>query len=140
MDQILPYPLWVGHAEAGTDHRRLFDAGIRALVELAVEEPSVPPPREIIYGRFPLVDGTGNDPAVLYLAVQTVEVLVRMHVPTLVRCGGGVSRAPAVAAAAMAAAFGESAERCLQRIVDHHATDVSPGLWSEVTGVLGSMR
>src|SRR5262245_54777992 len=136
MDQILPYPLWLGHARAETDVRGLFDAGVRALVELAVEEPGVPLPRELIHCRFPLVAGTGNAPAVLHRALRTVATLVRMHVPTLVCCAGGVSRAPVVAAAALALAFEEAPERCLERVVERHPSDVSPGLWAEVTGVL----
>src|SRR5262249_45316796 len=129
MNQILPYPVWVGHAGEGRDYRHLFDAGIKALVQLAVEEPAAQPPREMISCRFPLVDGLGNPTEMLYLAIHTLATLVQRHVPTLICCGGGVSRAPAVTAAALALAHHESPESCLQQIVRHHPSDVSPGLW-----------
>jgi hypothetical protein len=140
MHQILPLPLWLGHEGEGRDLRRLFDSGIRALVELAVEDPSSQPPREVIHCRFPLVDGSGNSADLLFLAISTVATLLRMHIPTLVSCGAGVSRAPAIAAAAMAMAHEESPEGCLQRIVQQHPSDVSPGFWKEVTAVLPTLR
>jgi hypothetical protein len=60
MNQIPPYHLWIGHAGDGRDYRRLLDLGIRAVVQLAVEEPPLQPPRELIYLRFPLRDGADN--------------------------------------------------------------------------------
>src|SRR5262245_3991558 len=140
MNQIVPYPLWVGHAREGQDYRRVFDAGIQAAVELAAEEPASQPPRELIYCRFPLVDGPGNDPKLLYLAINTLANLLERQVPTLVGCGGGMSRSPAVAAAAMAMVYQEAPEECLQRVKQHHPTDVTPGFWEDVKGFLESVR
>jgi protein-tyrosine phosphatase len=51
-------------------------------------------------------------------------------------CGGGMSRSPALAAAALSVAFGESPEECLKAVVLHHPGDVSPGLWNEINAVL----
>jgi hypothetical protein len=140
MNQILPYSLWVGHVGESGDKRRLFDAGIRAIVHLAEEEPPIATPRELIACRFPLVDGPGNETDVLVLAMQTLATLLERHVPTLVCCGGGVSRAPALTAAALALAYGETPEGWLERVVLHHPSDVTPGFWKEVTGVLTSLR
>src|SRR5262249_44679935 len=111
-------------------------AGIQALVELAREEPSAEPPRELIYCRFPLLDGAGNDEGLLHLAIHTVSTLVKMRIPTLLCCNVGLSRSPAIAAAAVALAYQESPEDCLQRVAQAHHVDVSPGLWSEITHVL----
>src|SRR5688572_25242166 len=47
MNQILDLPLWLGHAGDGRDYRRLLDAGIQAIVQLAAEEPALSPPREL---------------------------------------------------------------------------------------------
>src|SRR4051812_36720706 len=69
MNQILPYPLWTGHAGDGRDYRRVLDHGIRAVVQLAAEEPPLQPPRELIYLRFPLNDGADNADDLLVLAV-----------------------------------------------------------------------
>jgi protein-tyrosine phosphatase len=140
MDQILSHSLWLGHAREGRDFRQLFDAGIQALVELALEEPPAPPPRELIYCRFPLQDGVGNSPRMLFLAIRTVAALLRRRVPTLVCCATGMSRAPAVAAAALALLKKQSPEEWLQRVLEHHPGDVSPGLWQEITRVLPSLR
>ncbi len=136
MTQVQPYPLWLGHAGEGQDYRHIFDSGIKALVDLAFEEPPTKPPRELIYLRFPILDGAGNRGEILFLAVSSVATLLKMHIPLLVICGGGISRAPAVAAAALALLENEAPETCLERVVAHHSSDVSPGLWNEVIGVL----
>jgi hypothetical protein len=138
MNQILPHPVWVGHAGESRDFRQLFDAGIRAVVDLALEEPPSQPPRELIYCRFPLLDGVGNPPELLFLAISTVVTLLKKHTPTLVSGGAGVSRAPAITAGALALVHQDSPEECLQRVVQQHHSDVSPGLWSEITGMLPS--
>jgi hypothetical protein len=136
MNQILPYPVWVGHVGEARDYKKIFDEGIKALVELAAEEPASQPPREILYCRFPLLDGLGNPTEVLSLAIHTVAELLKKHFPTLVCCGGGVSRAPAIVAAALALVHREAPEVCLRRVAEYHRADMSPGFWSEVTGVL----
>jgi protein-tyrosine phosphatase len=136
MNQIKPYPLWLGHAGDGRNFRPALDAGIQALVELSREEPPTEPPRELIYCRFPLLDGAGNDENLLNLAINTVAVLVRTRIPTLVCCSVGLSRSPAVAAAALALAHRESPEDCLRRVAMAHHSDVSPGLWTEITHLM----
>jgi hypothetical protein len=132
MNLIEPYPVWIGHGGEAHDFRRLLDAGIEAVVELAVEEPSFPPRREMIACRFPLLDGVGNPPHVLSLAIRTVATLVEAKVPLLVCCADGMSRAPAVVAAAISTISHEPPEQCLKRVTWHHPSDVSPGLWSDV--------
>jgi hypothetical protein len=87
-----------------------------------------------------LLDGTGNEPGVLALAIHTVATLLRKHIPTLVASGAGMSRAPAIVAAALSLVHSEAPEDCLQQVVKFHASDVSPAFWSEVTGILPSVR
>jgi protein-tyrosine phosphatase len=140
MNRILPYPLWVGHAGDARDFRQVFDRGVKAVVQLAVEEPPLETPRELVYLRFPLVDGPGNRGELLFLAISTVATLIKMHVPTLVCCSAGLSRAPAMAAAGLAMAHGAPPEECLKQVVQHHHVDVSPGLWQEIVGVLSWRR
>lgn len=136
MNQIEPYPVWIGHGGEGHDFSHLFDAGIEAVVELAVEEPSFPPRREMIACRFPLLDGVGNPRHVLDLAIRTVAALIVAEVPVLVCCGAGMSRAPAVVAGALATISHEPPELCLKRVTHHHPSDVSAGLWSDVCQVV----
>jgi hypothetical protein len=132
MRRIGSHPLWIGHAGDARDHRPLFDAGIRALVDLAAEQAPLTPPRELIYCRFPIQDGSGNVPEVLYLTVNTVAALLSWGVPTLVCCGAGMSRSPAVGAAALALWLNEPADRCLAEVKGQGPGDVSPGLWQSL--------
>jgi hypothetical protein len=135
MNQIVPHSLWLGHAGDGRDYRRLFDVGIKAVISLAAEERPDQPPRELVYCRFPLLDGTGNDAGLLQLAVSTVAALVCQKVPTLVCCGMGLSRSPAVVAIALARVFRGSPEEWLHKVAEYHTTDVSPSLWAELNAL-----
>ena len=84
MDQVKPYDLWVGHAGDGRAFPGLLDKGIRAVVQLAIEEPPLKPPRELVYCRFPLLDGDDNDADVLWLAIRSLAALIRRGIPTKV--------------------------------------------------------
>jgi hypothetical protein len=137
IDQITPYPLWVGHAGDGSDFRRLAELGIVAVVQVALEEPPLMPPRGMMYHRFPLLDGPGNPPEVLRFAVETVASLVRLRVPTLVCCGMGLSRSPAITASALSLVLDEPADEVLRCVAGLHRVDISPGLWGEVRLVGG---
>ena len=138
MNQISPHLIWLGHVGEGAAFRRLFDLGIEAVVQLAAEEPPLPLPRELILCRFPLLDGIGNRPGILAMAVETTAALVRSRTPTLICCGAGMSRSPAVAAAALTLAYGGAPEQWLKTIAEHHPSDVSPGLWDEIRRMLVS--
>ena len=132
MNQIKPYPLWIGHAGDGRAFQEAADRGIRAIVQLAIADPPLQPPRELIYCRIPLLDGCGNDTAVLRLAIDTVATLLRQGTPTLVCCGAGMSRSPVIVAAALSQVEHANLEECLKRVAEHHAANVSPGLWEDV--------
>jgi hypothetical protein len=132
VNQIQPYALWLGHDGDGRDNKSLFKLGIRAVVQLAVEMLPLGPPRELIYCRFPLVDGPGNDADLLQLAISTLAAFLQGKVPTLVCCGASMSRSPALAAAALSRTQARSPEECLEQIARQHPTDVSPAFWNEV--------
>jgi hypothetical protein len=139
MDQIPSCPVWLGHIGEGRDYPRLLDAGIRALVQLAAEEPPLQPPRELIYARFPLIEGSGNPADLIELAVESLVMLIRLQVPTLVCCSFGLSRSPAIAAAALALDSHESPEESLKTRVPHrHHSDISPGFWKDVVSYVAS--
>jgi protein-tyrosine phosphatase len=140
MHRILPQLLWIGHAGDGRDLRQLFDQGIRARVELAAEETAAPTPHELIAYRFPLVDGGGNDPAVLRLAIRSVKGLLEENIATLLCCGAGLSRSPAIAAGALALLSGERPESCLQRVLAHRPADVVPALWQDILQTVDAMH
>jgi protein-tyrosine phosphatase len=138
MDRILPYQLWVGHAGDGHDHSRLYEQDIRALVQLAAEEPPSMPPRAMTYLRCPLVDEAVNQGELLTVAIHTVSSLISLRIPTLVCCGAGMSRSPAIAAGAISWSSGEAPEASLRRIIQQRRADVSPGLWEAVREVLAT--
>ncbi len=129
MKQIRPYPLWIGHAGDGRAFQEIFNKGIKAVVQLAMEEPPPQFPRELIYLRFPLLDGGGNDPALLQFAINCVATLIQRRISTLVCCGAGMSRSPAIIASALSIVEHTNAEECLRRVTQAHAADVSPEFW-----------
>jgi hypothetical protein len=139
MNQILPHQVWLAPSQGDEHFRDVFDLGIKALVSVSAEEPAPAPPRDLICCRFPLLDGAGNRPDLLYLATSTVATLVKLHIPTLVY-GAGASRAPALAAAALAMVLQKPPEECLEQVARSYPCDVSPGFWSEVTGLLPAVR
>ena len=112
--------------------QEVLDTGIQAVVQLAMEEPPLQPPRDLIFCRFPLLDGTGNDPVLLKLAIHAVAILQRSRIATLVCCGGGMSRSPAIAAAALSAVEQKPLDECLKIVAEFYQADVLPGLWEEV--------
>jgi protein-tyrosine phosphatase len=132
MRKITGHLLWLGNAGDERNRKRILDTGIQAVVQLAAEEPVLELPRDLVYCRFPLVDGLGNDLNVLQVAIMAVANLLVKNVPTLVVCGAGLSRSPAIAAAAMAVVFRRPADECLKEVAENFPADVSPALWDEV--------
>ena len=63
---------------------------------------------------------------------MTLANLIEKKVPTLVVCGAGQSRSPAIAAAAIAVVFRKPADECLKEVAEHFPADVAPALWDEV--------
>jgi len=132
MRRIPDTSLWLGHLGDSRDLRAVLSEGILALVDLAVEAPAAPVTRDLVYLRFPVVDGGGNPPWLLRAAVKTVAELVRADVPAMVACGAGMSRAPAIAAAGLALARGWEAHDALVRVTGDAPHDVTPALWRDV--------
>lgn len=116
MRAVIPEVLWIGNARDAREVAEVIRAGFKAVVDLAMEEPAAVYHRDMVYCRLPLVDGEGNEPWLLRLAVHTVAQLVRGQSPTLVVCSRGLSRSPAVVAAAMASLNGQSMEEELQKL------------------------
>jgi len=137
MREIIPGRLWLGNAGDGRDPARLLEAGITAVVNVAVEEPSPSLPRTMTFCHFPIMDGAQECEGVLAAAIQTLVSLLRNHVPVLVHCGAGMSRSPAVVAAAMAIVEGGSLDDRLRQIVAGQPHDVSPQLWETVHRICG---
>ena len=136
MREVIPTKLWLGNALDARDIRGVLGCGIAAIIDLAIEEPPIQFPRDIVYCRFPLIDGAGNQAAILRVAVETVARLMDSGTPTLVSCGAGMSRSPAIVAAAIARTEGTSLADALTRLTAGHPHDVSPGLLAEISKLL----
>jgi hypothetical protein len=130
--EIHPDRLFIGNAIDARDLRTLYDNRIAAVVDLAVNEVPAQLARDMIYGRIPINDGDGNPIAILDTAVRCVVMLMKNDIRSLVACSAGMSRSPAVAAAAIAILTGRSADDCLTAIATNAPHDVSPVLWSRV--------
>ena len=140
MREILPNQLWIGNAGDARDPEGLLRVGVEAVINLAAEEPSPVLPRMMTYCHFLIVDGAPDDQATLRVAIQTVVSLLKNQVPTLVYCGSGMSRSPAVVAAALAIVQCGTPEEKLREVVTGHPHDVSPQLWEAVRGVGALLR
>ncbi len=132
MREIIPGRVWIGNARDAKDVAGILEKEIEAVVHLAIEEPPSLFPREITYCRFPLLDGEGNSPTFLKTAIQTVSMLIKAKVPILVTCSGGMSRSPAIVAAAISDAKDESLDEWLMRIAGMGPHDIAPALWNDI--------
>ena len=132
MREILPNQLWIGNAGDGCDPERLLQNGVVAVINLAAEEPSPTLPRSMVYCHFPIMDGAQGGQDVLDVAIQTLVSLLKSQVPTLVYCGAGMSRSPAIVAAALSIVQGGGPDEKLREIVAGQLHDVSPQLWEAV--------
>jgi hypothetical protein len=136
MRQIPGYHLWIGHSGDVRDLRTVLLAGISALVDLAANELPMTTPRELVYCRFPLVDGAGNADWTLRSATNTVCDFLRSDVPTLVFCSGGMSRSLIIAAAALAVVRPCLFDEALMIVTQSGPADVSPGLRADVQQIV----
>lgn len=132
MRRVTGRALWVGHAGDLNDPRRVLDLGIAAVMELADSEPLAALPRELVRLRFPLSDGGDNPVWLLRMAVESVAVLLRAGVPTIVCCASGLSRSVCVAAGGVALAEEMTLEESLALVVGSGPADVSPGLFAQL--------
>jgi hypothetical protein len=136
MRHISDYPLWLGHAGDARDKHELMRLGIAAVVDLAIEEPPAVAGHEMVYCRFPLIDGSENPPWLLRAAIDMTATLLRQKIPTLIACGGGVSRSPAIAAAALVKLGRPSLEDALLYLASFGHCDVSAGLLQDVVNAI----
>jgi hypothetical protein len=132
MRHIPDYSLWLGHAGDAGDKHELMRLGIGAVVDLAVEEPPAVTGHEMVYCRFPLLDGADNPPWLIRAAIDMTATLLREKVPTLVACSGGLSRSPVIAAAALVQLGRPTLQDAMLFLAQFGHCDVSAGLLQDV--------
>tara|TARA_R110002072_G_scaffold302999_2_gene491064 strand:- start:12913 stop:13386 length:474 start_codon:yes stop_codon:yes gene_type:complete len=140
MREIYANQLWTANAREARDAAGLFAAEIPTVVDLAYEESPALLPRQMAYCRFPVVDGAGNDPSLLRLALLTTVELLRCEVRTVVACSAGMSRSPTIAIGALAVYLDQSPETVLERANEQSAIDLHGALWIEVCEIVFGFR
>ena len=135
MREVVPERLWIGNTIDARDVTRVLGHGITAIVDLAIEELPIQFPRDVVYCRFPLIDGAGNQPAVLRAAIETVASFITSGTATLVACSAGMSRSPAIVAAAMATTERITLADALGKLAAGQPHDVSPSLLAGISKV-----
>jgi protein-tyrosine phosphatase len=140
MREILPRKLWLGSVADAKNIETVMDAGIVAVVDLTHEEMPLSFPRSMVYCRFPILDGQQDARQILITAIETLAALLKKDIPTLVYCSAGMSRSPAVAAAALSILQGNMPDDNLRQVVCGHPHDISPRLWEEVREIVGALR
>lgn len=132
MREVIPNVLWIGNAQDARNVKGVLARGIGVVIDLAIEEPPIQFPRDIVYCRFPLLDGEGNSPALLQSAIETTANFVNAQQPTLVACSGGMSRSPAIASAVLANIESLELNAAVERVTATGPCDFSPALWNDV--------
>ncbi|QDT66926.1 dual specificity protein phosphatase family protein [Calycomorphotria hydatis] len=124
--------LWIGNALEARDLKLIHDLEFKTVVDLAINEPPLSPTRELVYLRLPLNDGAGNSPALLKFTILSIVELLKSGTKTLVACSAGISRSPAVVAAALSIHQKLDYQEALTRIATNAPSDCSASL---VTGI-----
>lgn len=140
MREIQSELLWTGNARDARDARGLIDGGISAIVDLAYEELPAQLPRQLVYCRFPIVDGAGNDPLLLRLALLTTVELLRSGTPAIVACSAGMSRSPMIAICALAVHVDQSPESVLAVVNEKSSFELHGDLWTDVCEIAAELR
>lgn len=136
MREIIPGWLWIANSRAANDISSVLSVGVKAVIDLAIEEPVIVYPRDIIYCRLPLVDGEGNSPKLINMAIDLAATCLTDRIRLLIRCSVGMSRSPLIAAAAIARARQIPLGEALTEVAQGAPHDISPGLWVEVEQAL----
>ncbi|QDS97717.1 dual specificity protein phosphatase family protein [Adhaeretor mobilis] len=139
MREIIPFRLWLGNIRDVTIEN-IASNEIVAVFDLAMEELVEQLPRRTLYYRFPLLDGEQSDSDILRLAIESLLLLLKNEIPTLVFCSAGMSRSPSVTAAALSLTNQDELEDSLQNVVQGYPHDISTVLWRDIKTVVEQIR
>jgi len=140
MVELHPNSLWLGNMFDARDPSALFENEIQAVVDLAYEEKPAQLPRQLIYCRYPLIDGGGNDESVLLHAIQCVLGFLNSETKMLVACSAGMSRSPTVAAFALAAFLKTKPTEVIEKVSQLKGLEINGELWNNVDKVFPRLR
>jgi hypothetical protein len=140
MQRVLDSSAWIGNAIEARDAITLIEHGFNAVIDLALDELAAQLPRELIHLRFPIIDGAGNDENLLAATIKTTAMM--MQLPGLniaVCCSAGLSRSPAIVAAAISLVKNQPVAITLTEMASQVRCDISPALWLDVSAVCKTM-
>ena len=140
MREVIAGKMWLGNFLDLHNLTKIHEAGIQAIVDLARDEKPAQPSRELIYIRTPIVDGSGNSAQRLALAIQSTATLISQGTPTIIACSAGMSRSPAILAAALALHYGKSPDSVLDGLIVDNPCDLSPTLWIDTKVVFQQLK
>lgn len=140
MREVIPGKLWLGNSGDLRHADLIVQSGACAVIDLAIEQPIPTLPRTFTYCRFPVSDGEQSFPEFLRAAIETLVLFIQSDIPTLVCCSAGMSRSPAVVAAALSIVRHATPDNELREIAVGHPHDVSPQLWQDVRRICGEIK
>jgi protein-tyrosine phosphatase len=140
MHEIVSKKLWIANAFEARDLRLLGEHEVEAVIDLAANESPAQLGHQMIYCRFPLIDGDDNEPSLLEIAIRTTASMIERGIKVVVACSAGMSRSPAITAAALSLNSNREPDECLLEISRNHPHDVSPALWQSVKETLNRIR
>ena len=117
MDSIAD-ELFVGTVEDATDTSSLESHGVRTIVSLTHETPSLAG-EDFTVRSIPLIDGPQNSREQFTNAVEETMTALKANGSVLVHCSAGASRSPTVAATALALSQDMELQDALQQIADN---------------------
>lgn len=118
------YELYIGDSEDASDHAKIENEGVDAVLKLTYETPDDGYPDSVDVYEYSMTDGPKNDHERFKQAVEKLLELFEDDKTVFVHCSAGKSRSPAVSAAAIAVYEDVSFESALETI--RESREVNP--------------
>ena len=118
------YELYIGNSEDISDHVRIENEGVDAVLKLTHREPEDGYPDSVDVYECSMTDGPSNDRERFEAAVGKLLELFEDGETVLVHCKAGKSRSPTVSAAAIAVYEDVTFESALETI--RASRDINP--------------
>jgi len=129
MNKIRPN-LYVGNMQDAKVAQPLTDAGITAILNVSYEnDDPVYFVKQMRYIKIGLADSSENTKYMRDLAINALVALLNEGETVLVHCSAGVSRAPFVAAQALAKIENKDPDLMLQEIRNERTIVIKGALW-----------
>lgn len=136
MIRIANTNIHLGTAADLRDIRSVLNAGVTAIIDLAIEEPLPTIPRVTNYCRFVITDDGENDPGIIQTAIQTAFGFLSNGQTIAICCNAGLNRSPAIAAAVVSKINQCEPADALKLVGKTKHIDVNPALWRQIVSLI----